>query len=232
MKKVTLLTNATVASMLVATAIAAPAFACHPVGSIIKVVQDQTTGSDMVDANTESSTLSVNSGDTLVYSITVKNSGAYENNGDDDMSNVTLTDTLPSGIQLISNPSQTAVNENLGTIKPGNSITKTYAVKVTDTMNGATITNTACYTGKSANNQDDQQGCDTAVVKVKILTPAPTAQPKQTPTPTPTTPTTPTAPTTLPDTGSTALSATLFIAGAAFVGYMMNVLRIMLRSND
>jgi uncharacterized repeat protein (TIGR01451 family) len=219
MKKVTLFASATVVSTLVATAIAAPAFACHPVGSIIKEVQDQTTGSKLVDANTVASALGVNSGDTLVYSITVKNSGAAAGDGDDDMSDVVLTDTLPGGVQMVSDPSQTAISENLGTITPGKSVTRTYTVKVTSTTNGAVNSNTACFTGKSNDNSNNQEGCDTAVVTVKVPTP--------TPAPTPT----PTPATTLPDTGSTALSASLIGISSIALGYALNTLRLKFRGN-
>ena len=82
------------------------------------------TNSITVSSNSASSALSVNSGDTLVYTITIKNSGAPESNGNDDMLNVLLTDTLPTGVQLVSSPSQTKISESLGTILPGASVTK------------------------------------------------------------------------------------------------------------
>ena len=117
MKKVTLFANASIASIAAATIIAAPVFACKPVGSIVKSVQDQTTNSATVSSNKASNALSVNAGDTLVYTITVKNSGAAESNGDDDMLNVQLSDALPTGVQLVSNPTETKISESLGTIK-------------------------------------------------------------------------------------------------------------------
>jgi len=220
MKKVTMFANTTVASTLVAAAIAAPAFACHPVGTITKGVQDQTTSSATTDANSVSAALSVNNGDTLVYIITVKNTGASASNGNNDMNNVVLTDALPAGVQMASG--QSAISEQLGTIKPGQSVTKTYTVKVTDTKDGDVITNTACYTGNSKDNKNNQKGCDSAVVKVHVPTP--------TPNPTPT-PSTPQAPSTLPDTGSTALSTSLAVTGATILGYALNLLRLKLRSN-
>ena len=223
MNKVNLITSSGITGVIAATMLVAPVFACTPVGSIVKEVQDQTTGSATVDANSVSSALSVNSGDTLVYLITIKNSGAAESNGNDDMNNVTLSDTLPTGVQLESNPSQTVITENLGTIKPGASITKTYEVKVTDTTNGATITNKACYTGTSVDNKDNQSGCDVAVVKVVVPTPVVTP----TPTPTPTVPpAATTTPVTLPDTGSTALSTSLFVSSTVVLGYVLNMFRL------
>jgi len=226
MKKVTLFANASIASIVAATMIAVPALACKPVGSIVKSVQDQTTNSATVSSNSASSALAVNSGDTLVYTITIKNSGAAESNGDDDMLNVKLADTLPSGVQLISSSSQAQISESLGTIKPGASITKSYSVKVTDT-NGDILTNKACYTGSSVDNKDNQSGCDTAVVKVNVPTPA-----TPTPAPTPTT-TTPTAtPATMPDTGSTAVSALIALSVASVLGYSLNLMRLKRQSNS
>jgi uncharacterized repeat protein (TIGR01451 family) len=221
MKKIPLLAGASLASIVVVIMVASPVFACTPVGSIVKEVQDQTTGSAAEDANSATTALSVNTGDTLIYTITIKNSGAVTSNGEDNMENVTLTDNLPSGIQLESNPTQTTITENLGTVAAGASVTKTYAVKVTDTTNGDIVTNTACYTGQSTNNDDNQKGCDSAVVKVTVPVPTPT------PTPTPTTP----VPTTMPDTGSTAFSTSLLVVTAASVGYALNVLRLKYRIN-
>jgi len=219
MKKISFLANASVASILVATLFASPVFACTPVGSIVKEVQDQTTGSTTETASTAATALSVNTGDTLVYTITIANSGAVTSNGENNMENVTLTDNLPSGVQLESNPTQTTITEDLGTVAAGASVTKTYAVKVTGTTNGGLITNTACYTGQSTNNDDNQQGCDSAIVKVAVPTPTPT------PTPTPITPTT------MPDTGNTAFSTSLLVVTVAIFGYALNVLRLKYRTN-
>ena len=228
MKKVTLFTNATVISIIATTMIAAPAFACKPVGSIVKSVQDQTTNSATATSNSTTNALTVNSNDSLLYTITVKNSGAPESNGDDDMLNVQLTDTLPSGVQLVSDSSQTKISESLGTIKPGDSVTKTYSVKVTDDTNGAVLTNTACYSGGSMDNLDNQSGCDTAVVKVNVPAPTPTTPPATTTTPTTPSTTAPSAsaPTTLPNTGSTAFSASILVISTAVAAYALNLLRV------
>jgi uncharacterized repeat protein (TIGR01451 family) len=199
--------KSSVLGIALAAVVASPAYACCPVGSINKSVEDITTSSALVDANTNSTALSVNSGDTLEYVITIKNSGNVEANGDDDMLNTVMTDTLPSGIELVSNPTQTTITDNVGTVGAGKSVSLTYDVKVTSTDNGAYITNRATYTAKSVNNQDNQSGCDVAVVQVTVPV-APTPTPTPTPTPVaPTTPvvTTPTAtvttPTALPNTG-------------------------------
>lgn len=192
--------KSSVLGIALAAVVASPAYACCPVGSINKSVEDITTSSALEDANTNSAALSVNTGDTLEYVITIKNSGNVEANGDDDMLNTVMTDVLPAGIELASNPSQTTITDNVGTVAAGKSVTLTYDVKVTSTDNGAYITNRATYSAKSVNNQDNQSGCDVAIVEVTVPpTPVPTPTPTPAPTPTPTPPT-PT-PVTLPNTG-------------------------------
>ncbi len=223
MKKVSLFGSTTLASIAAATVIAAPVFACHPVGSIVKTVQDQTTGSTTADANDQSSALTVNNGDTLIYTITVKNTGAAAGNGDNDMLNVAATDNLPAGLQIVSTDGSTS----MGTIKPGQSMTVKYTVKVSDTTDGDVIANKACYAGKSKDNNNNQSGCDYAYVKVHVpvtpaVTPTPTPTPQPQPQPQP-------APAAMPDTGSTALSTGLFAGGAAVFGYVLNALRLKFR---
>jgi len=86
----------------------------------------------------------------------------------DDMAYTVMTDTLPSGVELISNPSQRTITENIGTIVPGDKVTKQYQVKVTDSTDGDVITNQACYTGNSIAKDNAQSGCSTVVVKVRV----------------------------------------------------------------
>lgn len=89
-------------------------------------MQDQTTNSAVVDSNNASTALAINSGDTLVYTVKVSNTGAAASNGDDNMVNTLMTDTLPTGVELVRNPSERTITENLGTIAPGQLITKAY----------------------------------------------------------------------------------------------------------
>lgn len=197
MKKRTVLAQASLTGVALATLVAGSAFACHPQGSIIKKVQDMTTNSAIVDANTAASALAVNQGDILTYTITIANAETVEgNHSEADMTNTVMTDNLPAGVQLVSDPSQTLITENLGTIPAKGSVTKTYSVKVTAATDGAIITNKACYTSNSNIGKSyDQSGCDTAVVKVHVPS-TPTPTPIQTPTP-------PTPPAkTLPSTGA------------------------------
>lgn len=201
------------ATIGIAAIVAVPAFACHPNGVITKKVQDVTTSTSLVDANTATSALTVNNGDTLKYVITISNTGAA---GDlNAMINTVLKDTLPAGVQLASGGS--TISENLGTIQPGKSITKEYLVKVTDSKNDDVVTNKACFTGDSTDHKLPQSGCDTAVVKIHVpetpVTPPATPAAPSTPT-TPETPSTPELPATLPSTGPEALVGTTLLVGA------------------
>ncbi len=215
MKKVIVAAATGVTTLLSIGTLTATAYAWHPAGVINKSVQDQTTNSAVVDANDAADALTVNSGDTLVYTLTVSNKGTAASNGTNDMAKTVVTDTLPAGLQLVGS----TPNANLGTIKPGQSMTVKYAVKVTSTKDGDVITNKACFTGNSTVGDAPQSGCDTAVVKVHVP-PTPPVVPPATP-----------QPPVLPDTGNTALSAGLFVAVATILGYALNTLRLKLRSN-
>jgi uncharacterized repeat protein (TIGR01451 family) len=234
MKKVSKLASASVTGVVLAGLIVSPVLACHPQGKIAKAVQDNTTSSAIVDANTTGSALTVNQSDVLTYTVTISNQETQEGNQHQaDMTNVVLTDALPAGVQLVSNPTETTITESLGTIAANGKVTRQYQVKVTATQDGAVLTNKACYTsGSNLGTNYNQNGCDVAIVKVHVPTPVPVPTPTPTPTPTPV-PTAPTAPTpaTLPDTGSTALSAGLFVSGAAILGYALNVLRLKSQRN-
>jgi uncharacterized repeat protein (TIGR01451 family) len=234
MKKVSKLASASVTGVVLAGLIVSPVLTCHPQGKIAKAVQDNTTSSAIVDANTTGSALTVNQSDVLTYTVTISNQETQEGNQHQaDMTNVVLTDALPAGVQLVSNPTETTITESLGTIAANGKVTRQYQVKVTATQDGAVLTNKACYTsGSNLGTNYNQNGCDVAIVKVHVPTPVPVPTPTPTPTPTPV-PTAPTAPTpaTLPDTGSTALSAGLFVSGAAILGYALNVLRLKSQRN-
>jgi uncharacterized repeat protein (TIGR01451 family) len=167
--------------------LASTAYAWHPKGIITKKVQNVTTGSALSEADTEDTAVAAKPGDTLKYVITVRNDGAADSKGYNDMAKTVMTDTLPSGIELVSNASQRQISENLGTIKPGQSVTKEYLVKVTASTDGA-IQNTACFTGNSTANDNPQQGCNPAIITVTV------PETPVTPT-TPETPETPTKPT-------------------------------------
>ena len=189
MKVSKVLLNAGIIGVVSIAALATNAYAWHPKGSITKKVQNVTAGSELSDADTEGTAVATKPGDTLKYVITVRNDGKADSKGYNDMAKTVMTDTLPDGIELASNPSQRQISENLGLIKPGQSVTKEYLVKVTASTDG-TIKNTACFTGNSTANDNPQEGCNPAVVTVTVPeTPVTPTTPE-----TPETPETPTKP--------------------------------------
>jgi len=227
MKKSFALASASLTTILAASSLAAPAYAWNPKGGIVKQVQNQTAGTAISDANDAATAVSAKTGDMLVYTITVSNTAAAAQNGNNDMASVKLSDTLPTGIEMANSPSQRTIDEDLGTIKPGDKVTKTYSVKVTSTTDGDVITNKACFTGDSTAKDNPQNGCDVAIVKVSVPTPVPTP----TPTPTPTPKLTPTPVAALPNTGNSALTTSLFIASGTLLGYLVNLARLKQRSS-
>ncbi|HEX7963441.1 MAG TPA: hypothetical protein VF466_02520 [Candidatus Saccharimonadales bacterium] len=216
------LASATVTGVALAGLVAAPVLACTPKGIITKYVQDQTTGSQMVDANTVADALVVHPGDTLVYTIVVANNGGTTNNNLDAMIETVMTDTLPTGVTATTGNAN--ISENIGTINEKSKVTKTYTVKVDASVtDGQVITNKACFTGEATNHDKNQHqaGCDVAIVKANVPTPPSTPTPPTTPTP----PSTPQVKAdTLPNTGPSDL---LLPAGAlSGLGYFGNLLRL------
>jgi uncharacterized repeat protein (TIGR01451 family) len=221
MSKVKVLFAAFSASVVTAALVAIPALACHPQGVIVKYVQNQTTGSAKSDANDATHAVAAKPGDVLKYTIEVRNNAA-KGNGADDMANTVMTDTLPAGVELVSNASTRTITVNLGTVKSGQSVVKEYLVKVTAATDGV-VTNKACFTGEATNkdSKQAQKGCDVATVKVTVPeTPVQPQQPETPVTPTPTAKTVSTVPTELPNTGSAAFAGALTGAGSLGVaGY-------------
>lgn len=230
MKVSKVLVLASVTGVVAASALATPAFAWHPKGVIKKSVQNQTTGSALSDANDKNSAVAAKPGDTLKYVIEVSNTGATGTSNE--MHFTKLTDTLPAGVELIANPGNRTISEDLGVIKPGQKVTKEYLVKVTSTKDGDLIENKACFTGDSEVKDNPQQGCDVADVKVTV--PKTPEQPKpEQPKETPKTPQTPApqvqaASTELPHTGASDIIAPLaaFTTGAgAYAGRLLVIKR-------
>ncbi|HSX16019.1 MAG TPA: hypothetical protein VLF40_04470 [Candidatus Saccharimonadales bacterium] len=207
MKKLSTAITTGIVSVLAAGLVAAPAYAWHPKGKIVKEVQNETVSGAKSDANDISTAVSTSPNDVIMYTVTVSNVGTPADNGDDDMAGVVLTDTLPAGVELVSDPSVRTITEQLGTIKPGEKVVKTYELKVTSHQDGDQITNKACFTGDSIVNDNPQSGCDVAIIVVKN------------------TPKTPTPPE-LPNTGSTGVTAAAVALVAAAAGYAVNSLRL------
>ena len=197
MKVRTIILAASAIGILGAASLLTPtAFAWHPKGVITKQVQNITSGGALSSADNSGSPVATQPGDTIQYTITVSNTGTPASNGDDDMANTVMTDSLPNGVTLVSNPAERQIKEDLGTIQPGKSVVKTYLATITATTAG-TIENTACFTGNSKVNDNPQQGCSSAFVSVTIpQTPVTPVAPV-----TPTQPTPPQLPAELPHTG-------------------------------
>lgn len=217
-----LLAVSSITGVVVAGAVVSPAFAWHPEGKIKKYVQNQTAGGQMADANDAATAVKAKPGDTLKYIIIIENVGKPDAKGYNDMAKTVMTDTLPAGIELVSNPAQRTITENIGLLKPGEKSVKEYAVKVTSAKDADLIENKACFTGDSTVNDSPQKGCDVANVTIsnppKVEEP-PKEQPKAEVQ----------AATTLPATGASSL---LIPAGIATgFGYAANLLRLKLRAN-
>jgi len=173
MKATKILAIASVTGVVLAGAIAPSAYAWHPKGVIKKSVQNQTSIGQLSDANDVASAVAAKPGDTLKYVIEVRNDGAAGKTNE--MHFTKFTDTLPEGVQLISDPTKRTITEDLGVIVPGQKVTKEYLVKVTAAKDGV-IENKACFTGDSEVKDQPQKGCDVALVKV---TNPPKEEPKQ-----------------------------------------------------
>jgi len=198
-------------------AVAAPAFAWHPVGKITKHVQNITSGGVLSDANDVAHAVTTKPGDSIKYVITVRNDGAADSRGYNDMAATKMTDTLPAGVVLANGATQ--ITEDLGLIKPGQKVTKEYTLKVVSKTEGDVITNKACFTGNSTVNDNPQAGCDVAVIKVNVpVTPTPPTPPV-TPTPVPTPPTPVELPKTGPEVlvGATTGLGVITFAGASYI---------------
>ena len=166
MKKVSLLAVALgVGASLV---VAQPALAWHPEVDVIKKVQNVTAQSALADANTNGAAVATKPGDTLKYVIEISNPAKPASNKYNDLVKVVVSDTLPAGIELVSNPAQRKITENIDRLVPGQKVTKEYLVKVTSKTNGAYIDNKVCAEGNSEANDAYRKDCDNAIVKVNV----------------------------------------------------------------
>lgn len=224
MKSFKLFTAVGVASVVLAATLSGTTYAWHPKGTIVKYVQNVTDNGALADANTQNDAVAAKPGDTLKYVIKISNTAAAANNNWNDLAFIELKDSLPAGVELVSDASKRQITESLGTLKPGKSVTKEYLVKVTSETNGDVVTNKACFTGDSEVKDNPQKGCDEAVVKVTV--PEVPEEPETPVTPTPEHPKTPEAPVveqpeTLPETGAgnvIILAAVVSVLG--YAGYL------------
>lgn len=210
MKKLHLLSTSLLAGVVIAGSLGASALAWHPEGRIEKSVQNQTANSQLKDF------VEAEPGDVLKYVIEISNTGKSDSRGWNDMHYTELKDTLPAGVELVSNPSQRQITESLGKITPGQKVTREYLVRVTSDKDGDLVTNKACFTGDSEVKDKPQKGCDDAKVKVSVSEPEepaeePAKEAKETE------PQILTAATTLPKTGAGSLVGVF--AGVTGLGY-------------
>lgn len=211
MKKFYLMLAASVVTgALIFGGLSGTAAAWHPVGKIDKKVQNVSDSGTPADADIQSSAVDAKNADVLKYIVKVWNAGQPNAQGHNDMVGIVVTDTLPAGVELVSNPAKRELKETITRLRPGESKTFEYAVKVTKQDEGF-VKNTACFTGDSEVNDAPQKGCNDAVIKVAKTTPPP--QP-------PTSPQAPTPPTppSLPVTGSGSVVG-LFV-GVSGLGYL------------
>lgn len=168
MNKFSNLAVASVLSVAAAASFSTTAYAWSPKGSISKTVQNVSTNTaagEMVNAKP---------GDTLKYTVTVSNIAAPAEKQYNDLAFTVMTDTLPAGVELVDNAGTRTIREDMGTILPGKSVTKTYTVRVTSTTDGAVVENQACFTADSVIKDKPQKGCDSAKFTVDVPeTPAP-----------------------------------------------------------
>lgn len=217
MTRITTAFGVGVVGAALALSVATPVLAWHPKGTIIKQVQNVTSASALADANTAAAAVAAHPGDTLKYVVTVANNGDADAKGYNDMVNTVVTDQLPAGVELVSNPSQRMLSFDLGRIQPGKKVSKEFTVKVTSNKDGDLIDNQACFTGNSEASDNAQKGCDTAKVTVSVppvpVTPVTPVTPA-----TPEAPSTPATPVALPETGADATLIGTLLSGAA--GYL------------
>jgi hypothetical protein len=223
MLKAKILVGIGIAGMLATLVSATPAMAWHPKGVIIKKVQNITAGSELVDANTVNEAVEAKPGDILRYVITISNIAAAADQQGNDLVIASMDDMLPAGVELVDTPKVRTISEkSLGVVVPQKSITKEYQLKVTSTTDGDVITNTACFKGDSIKNDNHQEGCDDAVIKVSVP-PTPPEEPPVVPEPpkTPEAPKTPETPTVIPKTGAETalLSGGIGLTSLGYAGY-------------
>ncbi len=157
-----------VATGIISVANMATVLAWHPIGAITKEVQNISTNGQYETANDNAHAVDVKTGDIVAYTITVRNDGAANDQGLNDLAHVVVADHLPDGLELVDTPETRDMSFDAGTIQPGKSYSKTYKVKVTETKNKSYIDNKTCYSGDSLVNDNPQHGCDDAVVYTNI----------------------------------------------------------------
>lgn len=196
--------------------------------TITKSVQNQTTNSAVAAADTKEDALQAKTGDILKYVIELKN------NSDKELKTIKITDSLPAGVELVSNSAQRTITEEIAAIKAGESVTKQIIVKVTAGKDGDIIDNQACFTATLDSETTEQHECNSAAIRIgekpaeQQPAPAPTkpeteAKPEAKPTETPQPAATAKAED-LPTTGPSDVIAPLAAISTGALGYLSRLL--------
>lgn len=151
-----------IAGVVMALSPVTPALAWHPEGQIEKYVQNQTTGTDLGEYAEAAP------GDEIRYVIEVSNTAKDHSKGYNDMYYTVMKDELPEGVELVNDPSTRIIEEDIGVVKPKETVSFEYTVTVTSEIDGAEIVNEACFEGDSEVYDRPQQGCDDATIKVVV----------------------------------------------------------------
>lgn len=154
-----------------------------PFGQIYKrVINLDKDANTAYAADTKETALEVEPGNKLKYVVYMTNVGTGNLTG------IKMTDPLPAEVKLANGDPTRVINFNYPDVAPNQIKDVTITVNVdANTPDGTYIDNEACFTAN-----DNQKGCDKAIVKVKRKKPTPTPTPTTTPTPTPTVTPTPT----------------------------------------
>lgn len=167
MKRMITYISACLTVLMVATVYSVAAHASQPVANISKQVQNVTQGTSLKDANDSYDAITANTGDILKFVVTVKNVGKYDRNGNNDLYNTKVNDTLPDGIS----PDSGTLNRSLGQIKPGSYKRYDFTVKVTSSDDSEVLCSVSDLTGSNKTNDQTLKHSDKACVKVMVSDP-------------------------------------------------------------
>jgi uncharacterized repeat protein (TIGR01451 family) len=234
MKTSTLLVSVSAACAVITAAQITPAVAADQntaKAAISASVQNQTTNSAVATADNKEDALQAKTNDILKYIVEVKNTG------DKELKSIKITDTLPAGVELVSNGAQRTITEEIASIKAGESTTKHIIVKVTAGKDGDIVDNQVCFSATFDGETNEQNSCDNAAVRIgekpAEQQPAPTApeakpEPKPEQKPTESAPSNTTRTDDLPTTGPSdmiAPAAALTTGTLAYIGRLLALKR-------
>lgn len=201
---------------------------CHPQPKITKMVQNTSEGalSPLVDANSPNAAIKAKPGDILTYVISVTNVAQEARDRLNDMVGISITDTLPEGVERVDLPnSPRTFTDRVTDLIPRVGVVKTYKVKVTATTDGLIQKNNVCLTSNGIHGNKPSRLCDVAYSRVVVppAPPAPAPAPVVVPpTPVPDQPIQ--LPAVLPQTGPGMGNLIVMVAMAIVTGYVFSLL--------